>query len=69
MFHPNSHGFRAHHSTSTAMIQMFDSWVQAVDKGELAGVCMLDRFAAFDVVDHDILVMHFRIKNKAFVRL
>ena len=42
LFHPNHHGFRAHHSTSTAMIQMFDSWVQAVDKGELAGVCMLD---------------------------
>ena len=55
-FHPNHHGFRAHHSTSTAMIQMYDSWVQAVDKGELAGVCMLDMSAAFDVVDHGILL-------------
>ena len=55
-FHPNHHGFRAHHSTSTAMIQMYDSWVQAVDKGELAGVCMLDMSAAFDVVDHEILL-------------
>ena len=40
-FHPNHHGFRAGHSTTTAMIQMYDSWVQAVDKGELAGVCCL----------------------------
>ena len=55
-FHPNHHGFRAHHSTATAMIQMYDSWVQAVDKGELAGVCMLDMSAAFDVVDHGILI-------------
>ena len=55
-FHPNHHGFRAHHSTATAMIQMYDSWVQAVDKGELVGVCMLDMSAAFDVVDHDILI-------------
>ena len=55
-FHPNHHGFRAGHSTSTAMIQMYDSWVQAVDKGELAGVCMLDMSAAFDVVDHSILI-------------
>ena len=55
-FHPNHHGFRANHSTSTAMIQMYDSWVQAVDKGELAGVCMLDMSAAFDVVDHEILL-------------
>ena len=38
------------------MVQMYDSWVQAVDKGELNGVCMLDMSAAFDVVDHDILL-------------
>jgi hypothetical protein len=50
------HGFRAHHSTTTAMIQMYDSWVQAVDKGQLTGVCMLDMSAAFDVVDHGILL-------------
>ena len=55
-FHPNHHGFRAHHSTSTAMIQMYDTWVQAVDKGELSGVCMLDMSAAFDVVDRGILL-------------
>ena len=55
-FHPNHHGFRAGHSTSTAMIQMYDTWVQAVDKGELTGVCMLDMSAAFDVVDHGILL-------------
>ena len=56
LFHPNHHGFRAGHSTTTAMIQMYDSWVQAVDKGELVGVCMLDMSAAFDVVDHSILL-------------
>ena len=60
-FHPNHHGFRGHHSTSTAMIQMYDTWVQAVDKGELAGVCMLDMSAAFDVVDHCILVDKFKL--------
>ena len=48
-FHPNHHGFRAGHSTSTAMIQMYVSWVQAVDKGELAGVCMLDMSAASEL--------------------
>ena len=61
LFHPNHHGFRAHHSTSTAMIQMYDSWVQAVDKGELAGVCMLDMSAAFDVVDHRILLSKLKL--------
>ena len=61
LFHPNHHGFRAGHSTSTAMIQMYDSWVQAVDKGELAGVCMLDMSAAFDVVDHGILLKKLKL--------
>ena len=61
LFHPNHHGFRAGHSTCTAMIQMYDSWVQAVDKGELAGVCMLDMSTAFDVVDHTILPEKFKL--------
>ena len=61
LFHPNHHGFRAGHSTTTAMIQMYDSWVQAVDKGELTGVCMLDMSAAFDVVDHEILLSKLKL--------
>ena len=56
LLNPNHHGFHSHHSTSTAMIQMYDTWVEAVDRGELAGVCMLDMSAAFDLVDNDILV-------------
>ena len=61
LFHPNHHGFRAHHSTTTAMIQMYDSWVQAADKGELTGVCMLDMSAAFDIVDHEILLKKMKL--------
>ena len=60
-FHPNHHGFRAHHSPASAMIQMYDTWVQAVDKGQLTWVCMLDMSAAFDVVDHDILLEKLRL--------
>ena len=61
LFHPNHHGFRAFHSTTTAMIQMYDNWVQAEDRGELAGVCMLDMSAAFDVVDHDLLIQKLKL--------
>ena len=55
-FHPNHHGFRSNHSTTTAMIQMYDCWVQAAEDKEITGVCMLDMSAAFDVVDHSILL-------------
>ena len=55
LFHPNHHGFRSLHSCSTAMIQMYDSWVEAVGRKEMAGVAMIDQSAAFDCVDHGIL--------------
>ena len=35
---------------------MYDSWVQSVEEGEMAGVMMVDLSAAFDMVDHGILL-------------
>ena len=55
LFHPNHHGFRSQHSTATAMIQMYDSWVEAAHRGEMSGVAMIDQSAAFDCVDHSLL--------------
>ena len=55
LLHPNHHGFRSQHSTTTAMLQMYDTWVEAADRGEMAGVAMIDQSAAFDCVDHDLL--------------
>ena len=56
LLHPNHHGFRSHHSTTTGLIQMYDSWVQAVERKEFTGVCFLDLSAAFDIVDHPLLL-------------
>ena len=56
LFHPNHHSYRKHHNTTTALIQMYDTWVKSVDEGELSGVCLLDMSAAFDIVDHDLLL-------------
>ena len=39
LLHPNHHAYRAEYNTTTAMIQIYDSWLQAVEVGELAGVC------------------------------
>ena len=55
LFHPNHHGFRSLHSTTTAMLQLYDSWVEAIEKGEMSAVVMIDQSAAFDCVDHNIL--------------
>ena len=37
------------------------TWVEAVDRGELSGVCMLDMSAAFDVVDPELLLQKLQL--------
>ena len=54
--HPSHHGSRAGHSTSTAIIEMYDNWAESVEAGEMAGVMMIDLSAAFDLVDHPLLL-------------
>ena len=56
LFNPNHHRSRRAHNTCTALLQMYDTWVDAVDSGKMAGVMMVDLSAAFDMVDHDILL-------------
>ena len=56
LLHPSHHGFRAKHSTVSALIQMFDSWIEAFEDDKVSAVIMLDMSAAFYVVDHEILL-------------
>ena len=55
-FNPNHHAYRSFHSTTTAMLQMHSTWLDALEKGDMAGVCMIDMSAAFDVVDIELLL-------------
>ena len=56
LLHPSHHAFRKCHNTSTALIEMIDSWVDAIDNEQMAGVCLLDMSAAFDLVEHNLLL-------------
>ena len=56
LIHPSHHGFRAGHSTTTGLIEMYDTWVESIESGNYSAACFLDLSAAFDVVDHTLLI-------------
>ena len=61
IFDPHLHGFRGNRSTQTALITMYDRWVQAASVGQISGAILLDLSAAFDLVDHRLLIAKLKI--------
>ena len=50
------HAFKSDHSTCTALTDMVDKWLSYTDTKMMVGAVLLDFSAAFDVVDHAILL-------------
>ena len=52
----NQYGFRKNHSTSYALIQLYDKLSNAIDQGKVTLGLFIDLSKAFDTVNHDILL-------------
>ena len=61
LIHPNLHGSRKGHNTSTSLLQLYDRWVEELDEDKMVGVLFCDQSAAFDLCDHNILVQKLRL--------
>ena len=63
LLHPNHHGFVPNHNTITALIQIYDLWLGSAEEKKIAGALFLDLSAAFDVIDHDLLLQKLKLYN------
>ena len=51
--------YRPHHSTETVLLRVQTDILDALDRGSLVVLIMIDLWAAFDTLDHDILLSQF----------
>jgi len=50
--------YRQFHGTETALIKVMNDLLMATDHGQVSALCLLDVTAAFDTVDHGLLLAH-----------
>ena len=61
LLHKTQSGFRSQHSCETSLVQMIDTWLNAMNNGKMIGVVLVDFKKASDLVDHQILLSKLKL--------
>jgi len=56
LLNPHQSAYRRHHFTETSLLYIHDHLITAIGSQKLSCLCLLDISAAFDTIDHDILL-------------
>ena len=56
LLYSNQSAYRPYHSCETALLNITDNWLKAMDNSELVDTVFLDLSKALDLVNHDILL-------------
>ena len=56
MMPPMQSAYRRFHSTETAVTKVYNDLLLAADVGQVSALCLLDLTAAFETVDHQLLL-------------
>ena len=56
LYVPVQSAYRPNHSTKTALLKVVNEILVAIDKGDATVLAILDQSAAFDTIDHSILI-------------
>ena len=58
LLNPHQSAYCKHHSTETALLYIHDHLINAIGSQHVLCLCLLDLSAAFDTIDHNILLCH-----------
>ncbi len=56
LLNPHQSAYCKHHSTETALVYIHDYLINAIGSQQISCLCLLDLSAAFDTIDHNILL-------------